>query len=385
MILTVCRKLACPLRSIPLAFFFLATACAGLEVTEESTAHHPWDLEPLAEEGVEKADGFPAHFDQDWLLSDRFFTASKIISESRLQGFFEMTPYGIRSWLADTKINGRSIAWHIIRVAEEAELNPLLLVARMQVEQSLISSEQAPSKYRIDFAFGCGCPDDTGCQESYRGLERQLRCAAETMRGLFDKSVQREGLWRAGVSRETLDQILITPVNHATAALYAYTPWVLRGSGGGWLVWNITRKFSRALSEDEPFHFEEQSCLAGTERPFIGDPCGCQADCAFWAQGSPAFCHEAGLCVLPCEGFCPDLWGRARTFCVEDQSTFSSREPPRGGAGTGATHPGGICVPLAVEENGRCADLPGTLDLETDRFIGGSRAGEKRALACLPQ
>ena len=36
-----------------------------------------------------------------------------------------------------------------------------------------------------------------------------------------------------------------TPANHATATLYAYTPWVLVGSGGTWLAWNVTRKYER--------------------------------------------------------------------------------------------------------------------------------------------
>ena len=30
----------------------------------------------------------------------------------------------------------------------------------------------------------------------------------------------------------------------ATAALYAYTPWVLVGRGGTWLVWNVTKKYA---------------------------------------------------------------------------------------------------------------------------------------------
>ena len=53
--------------------------------------------------------------------------------------------------------------------------------------------------------------------------------------------------------------------------------------------------------------------------------------------------------------------------------------------GGGASAPGGICVPMAVEENGRCADLPLTLDLEAERFVGRSDALDKSALVCLPR
>ena len=42
----------------------------------------------------------------------------------------------------------------------------------------------------------------------------------------------------------------VTPANHATASLYAYTPWVLVGRGGNWLVWNISKKYVK-YAEDE--------------------------------------------------------------------------------------------------------------------------------------
>ena len=53
------------------------------------------------------------------------------------------------------------------------------------------------------------------------------------------------GQWRKGTARRTLDPRTVTPANDATAALYAYTPWVLVGTGGTWLAWNVTRKYVR--------------------------------------------------------------------------------------------------------------------------------------------
>ena len=123
----------------------------------------------------------------------------------------------------------------------------------------------------------------------------------------------------------------------------------------------------------------DQSCIWDDKRPFIGDPCRCAGDCAFWAQGREAFCHPSGFCSLSCEGYCPDLYGRPSTFCVKDEASSISE------VGGGASVLGGICVPMAVEENGRCADLPLTLDLEAERFIGSSNALDKSALVCLPR
>ncbi|MBU0554007.1 polysaccharide deacetylase family protein [Myxococcota bacterium] len=96
---------------------------------------------------------------------------------------------------------------------------------------------------------------------------------------------------------------------------------------------------------------------------FIGDPCAAEGDCT-----SGQFCHEAGFCTQACEGYCPDLAGKAPTFCAEDPLAPTT----------------GICVSKAHEINGDCADLEVTLDLVTPRFIGESGAAAVEAKVCLP-
>ena len=64
------------------------------------------------------------------------------------------------------------------------------------------------------------------------------------MRRWFDASNAGTGQFRVGHSSRTLDPKTVTPVTSATAALYAYTPWVLVGRGGTWLVWNVTKKYA---------------------------------------------------------------------------------------------------------------------------------------------
>jgi peptidoglycan/xylan/chitin deacetylase (PgdA/CDA1 family) len=102
---------------------------------------------------------------------------------------------------------------------------------------------------------------------------------------------------------------------------------------------------------------------------FVGDACKASTDCAFDVWGVTGTCHAAGFCSIPCEGFCPDKAGKAPTFCVQDP--------------TQAT-PAGVCVPMAVSENGHCADLPGTLDASADRYVGTSNAPAKSAEVCMP-
>jgi peptidoglycan/xylan/chitin deacetylase (PgdA/CDA1 family) len=103
---------------------------------------------------------------------------------------------------------------------------------------------------------------------------------------------------------------------------------------------------------------------------FVGDHCTSDADCSFTDKnGVHAYCHRAGFCSLPCEGYCPDMDGRVGTFCAAD---------------TGVEPAAGLCVVQSVPENGHCADLPGTIDADADRFIGASGAAPRTREVCLP-
>ena len=359
--------------TIKLALISLALiSCADELDQSASPAYHghsvAWDLQ---EDSEVKGDGLVSRFDQDWLMSDAFFTNYDALTVEGMQAFLELSPYEHRSWLADYLVDGVPASRRLIEIAHELKINPLLLLSRMQVEQGLVSKKERPSQRSLDSALGCGCPDNRSCYESYQGFSKQLECAGLTLRKLYDESVEGRGLWNAGQSRLTLEGITVRPANHATAALYAYTPWVLRGRGGNWLVWNITNKFAQYLSDRSLLRDQggDSSCLYQSGRAFIGDPCACELDCAFWVSGQLGSCHEAGFCTIPCAGGCPDLSGEAPTFCVEDPYAPGS----------------GVCMAQAHDENGHCADLPNTLDVKRPRFIGDSNSLEREALVCAPR
>lgn len=196
--------------------------------------------------GGDKSDGVSPSFNRHNVMSDDFFTAAQAMDGDDLQRFFEDSPYDdSRSWLADATVNGKRAADAIVEASQAHGINPLVMVARMQVEKSLVSKTVAPSGHSVDFAFGCGCHDGQSCSSQFRGLDKQVDCAANTLRTWFDESQAGTGEWRKGHSGRTNDPLRVTPENHATASLYSYTPWVLVGRGGNWLVWNITRKFER--------------------------------------------------------------------------------------------------------------------------------------------
>ncbi|MBM4397381.1 MAG: hypothetical protein FJ087_17055 [Deltaproteobacteria bacterium] len=347
-------------------------ACEGEPVGPSSplTGHDQPEDFVVPPDGGSKTDAFSATFNRNRVVSEGFFGASAMVGADAVQAFLERTPYGTRSWLADAKVGEKRAADAVCEAAVAKGINPVVLLARMQVEKSLVGRETAPSGHTRDYAFGCGCPDDRACNPAFKGLDKQLACAAETLANLRLASVDGSGEWVRGRSTRSSDGYTVKPYNHATAALYGYTPWVLEGKGGNWLVWNVTRKFA--------IHFEEMG-LADLDDPRLGDPwvgrpCTDHAECDFAADGSQGFCfvfdaagEKRGFCSLPCEGYCPDLAGTAPTFCASQDGHS------------------GFCTPRAHELNGHCAAIPGTAAVEADRYIGSSGAPAITATVCLPQ
>ncbi|HUS32334.1 MAG TPA: hypothetical protein VMZ53_27730 [Kofleriaceae bacterium] len=229
------------MRSAWLLAIAVVTACAA----EAPDADHDEVEDFIVDSADGKADGVPATFDANNVVDDALLTNGGGMSVADVQAFFEKNPYGTRSWLASYKVNGVSAAQMVVEAAQTHDVNPLILIARMQVETSLVSKTATPSERMINRALGCGCPDGASCNTAYSGLQRQLDCGARTLRRWYDASIDGSGQWRKGVSRSTLDPRRVTPGNHATATFYAYTPWVLVGSGGTWLAWNVTRKYVR--------------------------------------------------------------------------------------------------------------------------------------------
>lgn len=109
---------------------------------------------------------------------------------------------------------------------------------------------------------------------------------------------------------------------------------------------------------------------------FIGDACTSTANCNYSYNGHPGVCHLAnaagatvtkGFCTLECEGTCPDLSGRAPTFCTSLDSGES-----------------GSCVSKSAAQNAQCDRLEGTSAQRVSRFVGSSSASAASATACIP-
>ncbi len=295
-------------RVIPI--LLLAAGCAVSAATGDSGDAQPpvVDAEPedLAPEESGKADGWA--FAANDIIDDYLFEDAGYMTVDEIQAFLEATPYGGRpSFLATHVVGQRTVAEAVSDAAWRYDISPLVLLVKLQVEMALVGKQEAPSTRRVDFAMGCGCPDNRDCSEQWRGLDKQIDCAAERFRSYLtglDERGETIAEWKVGRAKRTLDPIRVTPRNRATAALYTYTPWVLQGRGGNWLFWNIYNKYSRHFLTSRPNH------------RWIGGACASAEDCS----DPDAFC-SAGRCSVACEKYCPDSRASnvSTSLCVQGE------------------------------------------------------------------
>jgi hypothetical protein len=219
----------------------LASCATGGSGDGESSDFNPVDWSG----GKADTSGVPATFDRNNIMSDTVMS-TVAVDANAIQAFFEHTPYGTRSWLADLTYSNRRFSDHLVDFGTKYQIDPVVFLSRMQVESSVVSATSRPSQGRINAALGCGCPDGSSCGDV--GLVNQLDCAGQVLsQHIADSHNGVAGEWRTGVTMTTSDHYRVKPANDSTAALYAYTPWVLVGSGGNWLVWNVTRKYLKAF------------------------------------------------------------------------------------------------------------------------------------------
>ncbi|MFY0523391.1 LGFP repeat-containing protein [Archangium gephyra] len=163
--------------------------------------------------------------DMHRLMEDADLTGGGWITTTQVQQFLQQKG----SYLAgyrDPAWGSKTAATLIVERSRAHGISPLYMLARIQIESSLI---QSGTSTNLAKATGCGCPDSGGCNTSYAGFGNQVECGAAKIRGyLRDLDAGRPTVsgWKVGLTKQTSDPCTVTPANKATAALYTYTPWV---------------------------------------------------------------------------------------------------------------------------------------------------------------
>ncbi len=182
-----------------------------------------------------------AYFNPDNVLTDEEYTNSKSLTKSAIQKF--LIKKG--SELAVLKYNGKSVAKIIYDSAQKYEINPKLIIATAQKEQSAIT-DSSLTDYQKKYLMGYAVFDRFNpIQYKYQGVFKQIDSATWQFRQYIDHP-EYYG-YQKGVTKTTSDGYTITPKNDATAGLYNYTPHAGAGKGatiddsgnGNFLFWQI--------------------------------------------------------------------------------------------------------------------------------------------------
>ncbi len=228
----------------------LALASATALVLSLGACATDVDDEPVSDDEAAVRERYDIH----QLLTDDDLRGGRGITVADVQGFLESKG----SYLAryEDPRSGKSAAEIIHAACTRYEINPVYMLARIQVESSLVGSGRSRG---LDTATGCACPDGGGCASGESGFAKQIDCAGRLTSAYFDeiaeRGVTRAG-WGVGVSKRTLDPCSVKPKNKATAVIYTYTPWVgtrgqqcsSNGSSGSTTLVSIYKSYARAFS-----------------------------------------------------------------------------------------------------------------------------------------
>lgn len=191
-----------------------------------------------------------AAYKDDNLIDDYIYRNSKTMDANGIQVFLNSKGGALANY-TDPVVN-KSAAKIIFDSAQAYDINPQVILATLQKEQSLVT-DPSPDVSQYKFAMGYGCPDSTGCS-SYPGFNAQVDAATWQLRLNVELNSGRSwsnnspsnyacgsatryystGLYPGrtvtfyneyGTAYKT-----ITLANAATASFYCYTPHVYPGS-----------------------------------------------------------------------------------------------------------------------------------------------------------
>ncbi|MEW6282906.1 MAG: D-Ala-D-Ala carboxypeptidase family metallohydrolase [Candidatus Eremiobacterota bacterium] len=161
-------------------------------------------------------------FEPDNLLPDR---ALQKASDFNVQEFLERLDSPLLLLKTQPQDGSPSvpIVQQLEKTAWKYRMDVRVLLAKLQVEQSLVT--RPPTPERLEWAFGFGLTDSDR-MGAYRGFSRQLESAAQALTGYLDSRHPLTVVGQVGKPMKVLDGTPLSPKTLATAALYRYTPYV---------------------------------------------------------------------------------------------------------------------------------------------------------------
>jgi hypothetical protein len=197
------------------------------------------------------------------LIDNSIFIKWNTMNQASIQSFLNSEGGAIATQGFGTPSNGtQSAAWIIAYVANHVGINPQVIMATMQKEESAITDPSLtnPSDVQYNYVMGYGCPDSSSCSDP--GFYNQVIDGSWQLRFDYERANGNNGTWTSpdgtvwgnGISYPCSSggnfysaglysgsnvtfydgygnaYTNITLANAATAALYCYTPHVYPGS-----------------------------------------------------------------------------------------------------------------------------------------------------------
>ncbi|MBK7927985.1 MAG: hypothetical protein IPJ98_10975 [Bryobacterales bacterium] len=186
-------------------------------------------------------------------MSDEDFNCAGCMSLLQIRELFSFHGSFLSGVIPD--VDGQPIdpAQLVYDASQTYGINPQILIARMQTEQSAVTMRPRPKIESLMRLTGCLTP---------AVMRVQIACAALKLREYFDAQLPPNGHtvsgWRVGEPRQTgntnpnnidpPEGLWVTPATMAVAALYTFTPYRGRGwngsseAGGNQLLVRMIRK-----------------------------------------------------------------------------------------------------------------------------------------------
>jgi nitrogen fixation protein FixH len=165
--------------------------------------------------------GAHASYVENNLISDsvfRDYSPLDLNTVSKIQAFLDSKGGRIASYsplYSDRDGRNVSAAQIIYEAAQDFGINPKVIMATMQKEESLITDPD-PSSFQINYAMGYGCFDATGCGGNY-GFFNQVNNATWQLRMNFER-VSGNTTW-GNTATKTYNYICNGPTRYYSAAL----------------------------------------------------------------------------------------------------------------------------------------------------------------------
>ena len=197
------------------------------------TRIEPGVTDRLTLSGFDNPDTWLGRLDYGRVLSDFAMENVNSLTADDVQKLFEANGSALAR-----PIDGKRPADMLIAAARKYGISPKVLCATLQKEQGLVTKKTA-TRARLDWALGVGVFDNGKRLTAYKGFDKQIEGAAETLRKLFDEGKKKFDGGAKSVTYKTLEGDVVKIRNAATWALFEYTPHL----SGNKLFHQIYRRF----------------------------------------------------------------------------------------------------------------------------------------------